>query len=200
MRSHVVRACALVLFGFAASKVCAQTPDTAMTPSGEAMNLGPIVDEAQVIQYDLDGPRVGVTFMPNGEPRTQFGWHIENQAAPGTRGPWFLVERIFLVGGVERSEFIPSGTLVFGVRTPSGFEFGVGPSVTLGPQAITTAIVVAAGQTVNYGGIRVPLNLAVAMSQRDGESSYRVTLISGWAIKQGGHGNYRRPYRGGLER
>jgi len=74
-----------------------------------------------------------------------------NQAAPGSRGPWFLVERIFLIGGVERSEFIPSGTLVFGVRTPEGLEFGVGPSVTIGSLGASTAIVAAAGQTLRYG-------------------------------------------------
>ena len=202
MKCQMVCACALALLGFAASEVRAQTADTAMTPYGEpALDFaGPVVDsEPSVIQYHLDGPRVGVTFMPNGAPRTQFGWHAENQAAPGTRGPWFLVERIFLVGGVEKSEFIPSGTLIFGVRTPGGFEFGVGPSLTLGPQGFTTAIVVAAGQTFRYGGIRVPINLAVAMSEREGVSAFRVTLITGWAIKDRGE-HARRPYRYGLEK
>ena len=201
MRHRMVHACALVLLGFTASPVLAQTADTAMTPHGEPAfdDVGPMVDaEPQVVQYHLDGPRIGVTFMPNGAPRTQFGWHAENQAAPGTRGPWFLVERIFLIGGVEKSEFIPSGTLVFGVRTPGGFEFGVGPSVTLGPQGFTTAIVVAAGQTLRYGGIGVPINLAVAMSEREGVSAFRVTLITGWAIKQSK--TESRPYHYGLEK
>jgi len=189
MRFRVVRACVVVLFGFAASPVIAQTADTAMTPRGRPVlaPVGPRVDtEAPVIQYNLDGPRIGVTFIPDGAPRTQFGWHVENQAAPGKRGPWFLVERIFLIGGVEKSEFIPSGTVVFGVRTPSSFEFGIGPSITLGPRAVTTAVVVAAGQTLRYGGIRVPVNVALAMShnQRENTNAVRLTLITGWAIKQ----------------
>lgn len=202
MSSRVIRACALVLFGFAASPVMAQTADTAVTPHGEPalVDAGALIDpEPPVFQYDLDGPRIGLTFMPNGAPRTQFGWHTENQASPGSRGPWFLVERIFLIGGVEKSEFIPTGTLVFGVRTPGGFEFGVGPSATIGPQGFTTAIVVAAGQTLRYGGVRVPLNLALALAQRDGIGSVRLTLISGWAIRQPEHRPVSPPYRYRLE-
>ena len=85
----------------------------------------------RVYQYDLSGPRVGGTFAPDGTAMTQFGWHFESQASPGPRGPWFIVERVFLVGGVEQNTFVPNGTLVFGVRLPSSFEFGLGPSVTL---------------------------------------------------------------------
>jgi hypothetical protein len=163
-----------------------------MTHPGEPVlgTAGAVADtEPPVIQYDLSGPRIGLTVMPDGAPRSQFGWHFENQAAPGTRGPWFLVERIFLVGGVEKSEFIPSGTFVFGVRTPDSFEFGIGPSITFGPTAVTTAVVVAAGRTLRYGGIHVPVNLAVAMSQHDHVNALRVTLITGWAIKEPRHEN-----------
>jgi hypothetical protein len=204
MRARVAGACALALFGFAASPVMAQTADTVTTHPGEPTpdTAGTVAEsEPPVIQYDLSGPRIGVTVMPDGGPRSQFGWHSENQAAPGTRGPWFLVERILLIGGVERSEFIPSGTLVFGVRMPSSLEFGIGPSVTLGPRAITTAIVVATGQTLRYGGIRVPVNVAIAMSQRAHVNGFRLTLITGWAIKQPAYAEREtRPYRFGLER
>jgi hypothetical protein len=183
----------------------AQTADTAMTLHGEPAlaPVAPMVEpEPPVIQNDLDGPRIGLTFMPNGAPRSQFGWHSENQAGPGTRGPWFLVQRIFLIGGVEVGQFIPSGTLVFGVRVPSGFECGIGPSVTLGPGGITTAVVVAAGQTLRYGGIRVPVNVALAMAhnQRENTNAFRVSLISGWAIKQPEYREPPRPYRYRLER
>ena len=133
MSSQMVCACALALLGFAVSPVMAQTADTVMNHSGEPVpgHAVAVADtEPAVIQYDLSGPRIGLTLSSEGAARSQFGWHSENQAAPGTRGPWFLVERIFLIGGVERSEFIPTGTLVFGVRTPSSFEFGIGPSQT----------------------------------------------------------------------
>ena len=201
MSSRMVCACALAVFGLAAPPVMAQTADTAVTTHGEPafVEADALIDpEPPVIQYHLDGPRIGLTFMPNGAPRTQFGWHMENQVAPGTRGPWFLVERIFLIGGVEKSEFVPSGTLIFGVRTPSSSEVGVGPSLTIGPGGITTAIVVAGGQTLHYGGVRVPINVALAISQREHVNSVLVTLITGWAIRQHEYEPASRPYRYGM--
>ena len=192
MKSLIVRACVVVLVGLAAWPVMAQTADTAMTPPDELVlePAGPAVDtEPPVVQYDLNGPRIGVTFLPNGMgSRSQFGWHFENQTSQGARGPRFLVEQVFLIGGVEKSEFIPSGTLLFGVRTPGGFEFGVGPNITLGPSTLATAVVVAAGQTLRYGGIRVPVNVAVAMSQHEHVKAFRVTLITGWATRQPRYG------------
>jgi len=198
MRYEVVRACALLLFGLTTSTAIAQPNDDDLMSSDPRRADSVITTDAPVLQYNLSGPRVGVTFAQDGVMRTQFGWHVENQAAPGSRGPWFLVERIFLVGGVEQSQFIPSGTLIFGVRTPSSAEFGIGPSVTISQLGITSAIVLAAGHTANFGGIRVPVNVAVALSQRDKVTGVRVTVISGWAIKQS-PAPVAPPYHNGLE-
>ena len=148
----------------------------------------PVVESAprpdpteHVVQHDLAGPRIGATFTPRGDATTQFGWHFENQVAPGSRGPWFIVEKVFLVSGVEHDRFIPSGTLMFGMRTQSGFEFGLGPSLTIGgPHGADSGIVFAAGQSFRIGGIRVPVNFAFA-PDRHGE--YRVTFLTGWAIR-----------------
>jgi hypothetical protein len=201
MKSRATVAC-MVMMGLAASPVMAQTADDSgaplMEPPTAATRAAPD-REPPVLQYDLNGPRIGVTFNPLGT-RSQFGWHFENQASPGTRGPWFLVERILLIGGVERGEFIPSGTLIFGVRTPSSSEVGVGPSLTIGPGGITTAIVVAGGQTLHYGGVRVPINVALAISQREHVNSVLVTLITGWAIRQHEYEPASRPYRYGVEK
>jgi hypothetical protein len=185
----------------APSLAFAQTPDSAATPSAnpaveEAWSPRPgvapapaqalslpqaVAPEDQVIQYNLSGPRIGATFAPNGSATSQFGWHTEHQASPGNRGPWFIVEKIFLIGGLEANRFMPSGTLVFGIRMPNSFEFGVGPSATLGGyQFFNTAIVVAAGQSFRAGGIRIPVNVAMAIN-RFGENRY--TLMTGWAIK-----------------
>lgn len=195
MRSRTTCACAGLLLGLALTPnfAAAQTVDTAGTqvpspilgtPSstmGMTASRNPIDDES-VIQYDLSGPRIGATFAPDGTATSQFGWHFEHQAAPGTRGPWFIVEKVFLVGGVEADRFMPSGTLVFGMRMPNSFEFGVGPSATLGGREFfNTAIVVAAGQSFRAGGIRIPVNLAVAIA-RNGENRY--SLVTGWAIRE----------------
>jgi hypothetical protein len=139
--------------------------------------------DAWVVQHDLAGPRVGATFAPDGTVRSQFGWHFEHQAAPGTRGPWFIVENLLLFGGLENNAFVPNETVIFGLRTPGGFEFGVGPSVTLGgARGLNTGVVAAIGQSFQVGGIRVPLNLAVA-AERNGDA--RVSIVTGWAIRKG---------------
>lgn len=135
----------------------------------------------RVYRYDLAGPRIGGTFMPDGTAMSQFGWHFENQVSPSPRGPWFVVERVFLVGGIDQNQFVPNGTLIFGMRLPSSFEFGLGPSLTLeGYRGFQSGIVFAAGHSFRFGGIRVPVNVACA-STRGGEP--RWTLITGWAIR-----------------
>ena len=140
-------------------------------------------EEPPVFEYDLSGPRFGGTFDRDGRPSSQFGWHAEHQASPGRHGPWFIVETVLLVAGLERSAFVPTATLVFGLRTPSSFEFGVGPSVTFGgseSEPMKSGIVVAAGHSFRFGGIRVPVNLAYAPG-RDGDD--RWSLVTGWAIR-----------------
>ncbi|HYM82345.1 MAG TPA: hypothetical protein VEY91_13155 [Candidatus Limnocylindria bacterium] len=196
MRSRMTCECVALLLGLVTSPnlaaaqtqgtpTAAQTPDAEPAAQASAATLppeAPIDAELPVLQYDLSGPRLGATFAPDGTARSQFGWHLEHQAAPGTRGPWFIVEKVFLVGGMESDAFIPSGTLIFGLRLPNSFEFGVGPSATLGGSSfLNTAIVVAAGHSFRVGGIRIPVNLALAVERR-GEN--RLSLVTGWAIRE----------------
>lgn len=152
----------------------------------------PVDRSERVVKYDLGGPRIGATFAPNGTAITQFGWHFENQVAPGKYGPWFIVEKVFLIGGLEQNAFVPNANLIFGMRLPNSFEFGVGPSVTLGGyRGFNSGIVAAIGQSFRMGGIRIPVNLAYA-AQKDGEQ--RWTLITGWAIRdQVGHRSLEDP-------
>lgn len=170
MSSHI-RACAtavVLTLALGAGAARAQASDS--LPASE-----------RVFKYDLSGPRIGGTLLRNGDATSQFGWHFENQAGPDARGPWFIVERVILVGGVERNQFVPTGTLIFGMRLPNSVEFGLGPSVTIGgPRGANSGLVVAAGYSFRMGGIRVPVDLACA-SERGGTK--RWTLVTGWAIR-----------------
>ncbi len=142
---------------------------------------GGLDDGPPVYQYDLSGPRLGVTFAPDGDSRSQFGWHFESQSVPSRDGPRFIVERVLLIGGVERDQFIPSGTLIFGARLPGGLEFGVGPSLTLGgPRGAHSAVVLAAGHSFRTGGIRIPVHLALAL---DKDGNNRLSIVTGWALR-----------------
>lgn len=140
----------------------------------------PLDRSERVYQYDLSGPRLGGTFLPDGSLMSQFGWHFENQAGGSPRGPWFIVEKVFLVGGLDQSAFVPNATLAFGMRLPNSFEFGLGPSATIDHNGLHSSLVVAAGHSFRTGGIRVPVNVACAF-QREGKPWW--TIITGWAIK-----------------
>lgn len=164
----------------AAALAQANVPGFVPTRSEEAAESANVEPEDAVVQHDLSGPRLGFTVTPDGEMTSQFGWHGEHQAAPGRRGPWFIVENVILVSGVEKNRFVPNGTLVFGFRTADGFEFGLGPGIALGgPLGARTSIVFAAGRSFAVGGIRVPVNLALATDQY----GQRLTFVTGWAIR-----------------
>lgn len=157
----------------------AQIPQGSSYPESAAA-IPPLDLQTVPAQYDLAGPRLGGTFGPRGEARSQFGWHFEHQIASAARGPWLVVETVLLVGGVEQHEFIPSGTLVFGARTPEGFEVGVGPSLTLSALGFRSGLVAAVGRTFRIAGIQIPLNLAYAFD-RDGG---RISVVTGWAVRR----------------
>lgn len=161
---------AVALAGLPAAAIAQTFETTASTDASE-----------RVVRYDLSGPRLGATFSRDGTVRSQFGWHFEHQAAPGLHGPWFIVEKVFMVAGMENNQFMPNGTLIFGMRLPNSFEFGVGPSVTIGgDRGMNSGIVIAAGQSFRAGGIRIPVNIAFA-GERNGQ--HRFTILTGWAIR-----------------
>ncbi len=150
-------------------------------------------DEVAFSRRSLDGPRLGATYVLGQNSLTralkerqigmlisQFGWHFEYQVIPEGEGPSFVIEAIPLVGGVEYGTLIPSGTLAMGIRFPSGWEFGMGPNVLITDEGPKTALVLAAGKSINYGGVSIPLNLVLATNP-DGN---RLSFVFGYAIYQ----------------
>jgi len=144
-------------------------------------------------RLNLSGPRFGLTAIPGnteiakrveeegfGRVISQFGWHFERVVVPVQDAPSFAVQLIPLIGGVEYGKFIPGATLAMGIRFRRGFEFGMGPNVVFGREEPSTSLVVAAGQNINYSGISVPINFAVATSP----SGQRYTLLVGYAIRR----------------
>lgn len=112
---------------------------------------------------------------------SQFGWHFEWLVEPQHGGPAFVIEGIPFIGGVEYGTVIPSLTLAMGVRLPSGYEFGMGPMAYFRDdeeEPVGSSLVMGFGKSIDYGGVSIPLNLAVATSQ----SGTRVSFIFGYAI------------------
>jgi hypothetical protein len=140
----------------------------------------------------LSGPRFGFTTFTGDvaayrqaigkEPiMSQFGWQFETQVVSTRSGNQALMEWVVLAGGVEQDELNLSLSWLAGYRLPSGLEFGAGPNVSVRKEDLddlTTSMVVAAGTTLPFGDIYVPLNLAIAFA----EGGPRITTLLGWII------------------
>lgn len=137
---------------------------------------------------ELDGPRVGLVVISGAaalerlrehdlnQLMTVFGWHFEQMTRPSRNGPSLVTEEVLMVAGADQGVFIPSATLLFGLRTPGGFEIGMGPNVSPFGGAMAFGI----GKSLNYGGVRIPLNLALVQSK----GATRVTFVAGYAIRR----------------
>jgi hypothetical protein len=138
-------------------------------------------------QRSMSGPRLGITFVTGAHgrevlaehdlssPLSQFGWHFEQITRPQGGGPSFVVEEVFLLGAVEQATVVPAATLLFGIRFPNGFEFGMGPNAT----PIGTALAIGAGWRLEYGGVAVPFNVALVTSP----GALRISLLTGYALR-----------------
>jgi len=140
----------------------------------------------------MSGPRVGMTIIPGqgelaskleergaGRVISQFGWHFEKAIVAPNNGPSFVIEFIPLVGGVEYGQFILGMTLALGVRTPDGYEFGVGPNLLFGGEkGMNSALVIAVGKMFDISGVGIPLNVALVTSP----IGNRFAVMTGYAI------------------
>jgi hypothetical protein len=117
----------------------------------------------------LSGPRVGLTYIGDGEDArllkeelsvnpfiSQFGWQFESRFFTLSNGTSGLVEGVILLGGMEQNVVLPSANLLFGIRSPKGAEFGMGPSFS----ASGLGYVLAVGITFKAEHVNFPVNLA----------------------------------------
>ena len=131
---------------------------------------------------NLSGPRIGFTIISNGDLKdelvsefgltsniiTQFGYQFEKQIM-GDENVAGLVEGIIFLGGLEHGLFLPSLSGMFGARFSSGYEFAVGPNLSLGG----AGLVLGFGKTIEAGNINIPINFAwVPSTSRQNTSSY----------------------------
>ena len=118
---------------------------------------------------NLSGPRIGFTIITNGNLKddlvsefgltsniiSQFGYQFEKQIM-GDENVAGLVEGIVFLGGLEYGLFLPSLSGMFGARFSSGYEFAVGPNISLGG----AGLVLGFGKTIQAGNINIPINFA----------------------------------------
>ena len=130
---------------------------------------------------NLSGPRIGFTIISNGDLKdglvdefglttniiTQFGYQFEKQIM-GDENIAGLVEGIAFIGGLEHGLFLPSLSGMFGARFSSGYEFAIGPNLSLGGAGLVLAV----GKTIEAGNINIPINFAwVPSTSRQNTSS-----------------------------
>jgi hypothetical protein len=168
MKKHIVTSIAIL---FMASIAFAQTDS---------------IPKPKVIKpIELSGPRIGVTMVFPGKTAdvlkedlgmtpffTQFGWQFEHQYFALDNGVAGLVEFVGLIGGLEQGKFLPSASLLVGVRGAKGGEFAFGPNVSL----TGAGFVFAAGHTYKVGNLNFPVNLAVVPST----NGLRLSLLAGF--------------------
>ncbi len=165
-------------------------------------------DYVNIKTRKLNGPRIGLTFVPDvkylrrngdlvnglkesdiGSIISQFGWHFEWIVTPEGGGPSFVTQLVPFFGGVEYATVIPSVSLVCGIRMPKGFEFGLGPNVLFNfkelkndgdgtGNPVNTALIMAIGKSIDFSGVSIPLNLAVAMNN----GGTRISFVFGYAM------------------
>jgi hypothetical protein len=144
-------------------------------------------EETTLEQRSMAGPRLGLTFVAGNHARdvirnrdlapllSQFGWHFEQITRPLGGGPSFVIQEVMLLGAVEQQTIVPAGTLLFGIRFPNGFEFGMGPNAT----PIGTALAIGLGWRMQYGGVAIPFNIATVYSP----GSVRISILTGYALR-----------------
>lgn len=90
------------------------------------------------------------------------------------------MEWLILLGGLEQDETSLSVAWLAGYRLANGLEFGVGPNfnANLKESMTNTSMVMAAGATLPFGELRVPVNFAVSFS----DGGPRVTALLGWIV------------------
>lgn len=152
------------------------------------------------------GPRFGLTYITLGTLAsrltdmgknplvTQFGWQFEQRMFNISQGPTGIVELVTLVGGMEQGLFLPSASLLVGLRGDGkkSYEFAIGPNLSLGGLGMVFAV----GANFRSGKINFPVNLAyvpsVSKKQYNGEkgkdeiiqTGHRITLTVGFNLRK----------------
>ena len=166
------------------------TPQPLPAPKPTPVAAPPQPEEPAPYQMKLNGPRFGVTYISDGKLTeklaekydatspviTQFGWQFETQIFNIEGGPAGLVEFVPLIGGLDQGAFLPSASLMFGLRGESGLELGFGPNVS----PAGTGVVLAAGASFTAGNVHFPMNFAVVPSK----NGARFSLMFGFNYRK----------------
>lgn len=167
-------------------------------PAGHAVGQATPDNLPRLVERNLSGPRFGITYvgmkrdlrerLPEGTFHrivSQFGWHFEHQITPEGGGPQFVLQFVPMLAGVEHGRITPNVTFAMGVRLLGGFEGGLGPNLQLptnleSASVTSSALLLAVGKTLDYGGVSIPFNITYAINP----NGNRVSFVIGYAIQR----------------
>ena len=119
-----------------------------------------------------NGPRVGCTYIGDGyiadqmirDGKTpfisQFGYQFETRLFHIPSGLSGRMEFVPMLGGLEQGLFLPSASLMIGLRGANGFEIGMGPNLSRTGMGMIFAV----GTSIRSGGVNFPIHLAILPS------------------------------------
>ena len=84
-----------------------------------------------------------------------FGALAEQRFLLGETTSHFVIQEVVFIAALEQSIALPSGAVLIGYRSSTGFEFGVGPTFSFAGMGV----VVAAGWTFSYKGVFIPVDI-----------------------------------------
>ena len=155
----------------------------------------------------FEGPRIGATYINNGTVRdylegenkspiiTQFGWQFETRLFTADDGTSALLEFVPLIGGFDQGLFLPSISILTGIRNATdakmSLEFAVGPNFSItrnweNKAAPSIGLVIAVGTSIKKSNINFPINLVFVPSVgekhdgKDYETGWKLSLIFGF--------------------
>jgi hypothetical protein len=135
-------------------------PQQAISIDEEDNRSGPRLGVAYLVGGSVTADRDGQTLSPL---VSLFGWQFEHQFPTGQQGgPIPMTEFVALLGGMEQGRVLPSVSWLLGLRQPSGWEGGIGPTLT----GAGFQLAVAAGRTQSIGTLNIPITVAVAPGRR----------------------------------
>ena len=155
----------------------------------------------------FEGPRIGATYINNGTVRdyldsenkspiiTQFGWQFETRLFTAEDGTSALLEFIPLIGGFDQGLFLPSISILTGLRNATdakmSLEFAIGPNFSItrnweNKVAPSVGLVIAVGTNIKKSNINFPINLVFVPSVgekhdgKDYKTGWKLSLIFGF--------------------
>lgn len=160
----------------------AQAVYTGPEPEGFVSIVGPRIGVTYVNQDSAAYSRdVGKIFEPGDyyPVNTMFGISFEQRLVLGSTRSHFAFQEILMITGLEQAVAFPSASALIGFRGHSGFEFGIGPILSLSGIGVITAV----GWTISYKGVFVPVDISVVLPNRKRETAIALTTGFNFRIK-----------------